>query len=154
MSSETEEFTIGVEEEYQIINPVTRELSSRVERILPQAQKVLGEEVQPEAQRSQIEIGTPICHTLADVRSELVRLRREVIAAAAKDGKQIAAAGTHPFSDWEEQKLTPKERYQGLMRNYMRLLFVVLLDRMAGGLYLNTVQLRVISVNNRSLKTR
>jgi carboxylate-amine ligase len=121
MSSQTEEFTIGVEEEYQIINPVTRELSSRVEHILPKAQKALGEEVQPEAQRSQIEIGTPICRTLADVRSELVRLRREVIAAAQKDGNKIAAAGTHPFSHWDEQKLTPKERYQGLMRDYQQL---------------------------------
>jgi len=121
MSSQTEEFTIGVEEEYQIINPVTRELSSRVEHILPKAQKALGEEVQSEAQRSQIEIGTPICRTLADVRSELVRLRREVIAAAQKDGNKIAAAGTHPFSHWDEQKLTPKERYQGLMRDYQQL---------------------------------
>ncbi|MBW4560893.1 MAG: carboxylate-amine ligase [Mojavia pulchra JT2-VF2] len=121
MPSQTEEFTIGVEEEYQIINPVTRELSSRVEHILPKAQKALGEEVQPEAQRSQIEIGTPICHTLADVRSELVRLRGEVIAAAAKDGNQIAAAGTHPFSHWDEQQLTPKKRYQALMRDYQQL---------------------------------
>ena len=121
MSSQTEEFTIGVEEEYQIINPVTRELRSRVEHVLPKAQKVLGEEVQPEAQRSQIEIGTPICRTLADVRSELVRLRHEVIAAAQKDGNQIAAAGTHPFSHWDEQQLTPKERYQGLMRDYQQL---------------------------------
>jgi carboxylate-amine ligase len=121
MSSQTEEFTIGVEEEYQIINPVTRELRSRVEHILPKAQEALGEEVQPEAQQSQIEIGTPICRTLADVRSELVRLRREVIAAAQKDGNQIAAAGTHPFSHWDEQELTPKERYQGLMRDYQQL---------------------------------
>jgi carboxylate-amine ligase len=121
MSSQTEEFTLGVEEEYQIINPVTRELCSRVEHILPKAQKVLGEEVQPEAQRSQIEIGTPICQTLAQVRSELVRLRREVIAAAQKDGNQIGAAGTHPFSHWDEQQLTPKERYQGLMRDYQQL---------------------------------
>ncbi|HBB30521.1 MAG TPA: carboxylate-amine ligase [Cyanobacteria bacterium UBA8803] len=121
MSSQTEEFTIGVEEEYQIINPVNRELHSRVEYILPKAQKVLGKEVQPEAQRSQIEIGTPICRTLTEVRSELVRLRREVIAAAAKDGNQIAAAGTHPFSHWEEQQLTPKERYLGLMQDYQQL---------------------------------
>ena len=75
MSSQTEEFTIGVEEEYQIINPTTRELSSRVQQILPKAQKALGSEVEPEAQQSQIEICTPICRTLADVRSELVRLR-------------------------------------------------------------------------------
>ncbi|PHM10142.1 carboxylate-amine ligase [Nostoc sp. 'Peltigera malacea cyanobiont' DB3992] len=121
MSSQAEEFTIGVEEEYQIINPTTRELSSRVEHVLPKAQKALGLEVQPEAQRSQIEIGTPICRTLADVRSELVRLRREVIAAAAKDGNQIAAAGTHPFSHWEQQQLTPKERYQTLMEDYQQL---------------------------------
>ncbi|MEW5857833.1 MAG: carboxylate-amine ligase [Cyanobacteriota bacterium] len=121
MSSQAQEFTIGVEEEYQIINPVTRELCSRVERILPLAQKTLGEEVQLEAQRSQIEIGTPICKTLAEVRSELVRLRGEVIAAAQKDGNQIAAAGTHPFSHWDEQQLTPKERYQGLMRDYQQL---------------------------------
>ncbi|MDZ8259208.1 carboxylate-amine ligase [Nostoc sp. ChiQUE01b] len=121
MPSQTEEFTIGVEEEYQIINPTTRELSSRVEHILPKAQKAIGSEVQPEAQQSQIEIGTPICRTLADVRSELVRLRYEVIAAAAKDGKQIAAAGTHPFSHWDEQQITPKERYQDLMRDYQQL---------------------------------
>lgn len=121
MSRQTEEFTIGVEEEYQIINPATRELCSRVEYILPKAQKALGEEVQPEAQRSQIEIGTPICHTLADVRSELIRLRREVITAAQKDGNQIAAAGTHPFSHWDEQQITPKDRYLTLMRDYQQL---------------------------------
>lgn len=121
MSPQAEDFTIGVEEEYQIINPATRELCSRVEQILPIAQKALGEDVQPEVQQSQIEIGTPICKTLADVRSELVRMRGEVIAAAAKDGNQIAAAGTHPFSSWEEQQLVPKERYQGLMRDYQQL---------------------------------
>lgn len=121
MSPQTEEFTIGVEEEYQIIDPKTRELCSRVEQILPTAQAAVGEEVQPEAQQSQIEIGTPVCHTIADVRAEIVRLRRQVIAAAAKDGNQIAAAGTHPFSLWEQQQLTPKERYQGLMRDYQQL---------------------------------
>lgn len=121
MSPQAEDFTIGVEEEYQIINPATRELCSRVEQILPIAQKALGSDVQPEVQQSQIEIGTPICRTLADVRAELVRMRREVIAAAAKDGNQIAAAGTHPFSSWEQQEITPKERYQGLMRDYQQL---------------------------------
>jgi carboxylate-amine ligase len=121
MSPQAEDFTIGVEEEYQIINPTTRELCSRVQQILPIAQKALGQEVQPEAQLSQIEIGTPVCRTLFDVRRELVRLRREVIAAAAIDGNQIAAAGTHPFSSWEQQQITPKERYQGLMRDYQQL---------------------------------
>ena len=121
MSSQTEDFTIGVEEEYQIINPTTRELCPRQKQILPIAQKELGSEVQPELQLSQIEIGTPVCQTLADVRAQLVRLRKQVIAAAAKDGNQIAAAGTHPFSSWEEQQVTPKDRYQKLMRDYQQL---------------------------------
>lgn len=121
MASQTEDFTIGVEEEYQIINSGTRELCSRAKQILPIAQKALGSDVQPEAMLSQIEIATPVCRTLADVRAELVRMRREVIAAAANDGNQIAAAGTHPFSHWSEQQLTPKDRYQGLMRDYQQL---------------------------------
>ncbi len=117
MASESDDFTIGVEEEYQIIDPVTRELNSRVKQILPIARKALGEEVQPEAQLSQIEIGTPICRTLGDVRRELVHSRREVIAAAAKEGNRIAAAGTHPFSHWEDQQITPKDRYKSTYRN-------------------------------------
>ncbi|HEY9602183.1 MAG TPA: carboxylate-amine ligase [Allocoleopsis sp.] len=121
MAPTTEDFTIGVEEEYQIIDPATRELHSRAKQILAIAKKTLGEEVQHEAQLSQIEIGTPICRTLADVRRELVHRRREAIAAAAKDGNLIAAAGTHPFSHWEDQQLTPKDRYKSLERDYQQL---------------------------------
>ena len=75
MAPTTEDFTIGVEEEYQIIDPATRELHSRAKQILAIAEKSLGEEVQPEAQLSQIKIGTPICRTLADVRREVVHRR-------------------------------------------------------------------------------
>lgn len=121
MSLQAKDFTIGVEEEYQIINPTTRTLCSRVQQILPLAQKALGEQVQPEAQLSQIEIATPVCQTLADVRAEIIRSRREVIVAAAIDGNKIAAAGTHPFSSWKQQEITPKERYQALMRDYQQL---------------------------------
>ncbi len=121
MSPQAEDFTIGVEEEYQIINPTTRALCSRVQKILPLAQQALGEEVQPEAQLSQIEIATPVCQTLADVRAAIIRSRREVIVAAAIDGNKIAAAGTHPFSSWKQQEITPKERYQALMRDYQQL---------------------------------
>lgn len=121
MSLPAQAFTLGVEEEYQIIHPTTRELCSRVQRILPLAQRTLGDVVQPEAQQSQIEIATPVCHSLSEVRKSLSDLRREVILAAAKDGKQIAAAGTHPFSDWEAQQITPKERYQTLMQDYQQL---------------------------------
>jgi carboxylate-amine ligase len=116
-----EDFTIGVEEEYQIINRQTRELHSRSERILLSAQEVVGEQVTPELYLSQIEIGTPICHALAEVRTELAQLRGEVIAAAEKSSNGIAAAGTHPFSHWEDQQLTPKARYIGIAQDYQQL---------------------------------
>jgi carboxylate-amine ligase len=123
MSPQAEEFTIGVEEEYQIVNPQTRQLCARSQLILPTAQSGLGDKVvQSEFRQSQIEIATPICRTLRDVREQMLRLRGEVIAAAAKDGNQIAAAGTHPFSHWQEQPITPKPSYQKLVQNYQLLM--------------------------------
>jgi len=116
-----ETFTIGVEEEFQIISPSTRELQSRAGRILPKAEAAVGDQVTPELYLSQIEIGTPVCHTLAEVRAELVRLRYEVIAAAERSGNHIAAAATHPFSHWQDQKVTPKERYIEIAEDYQQL---------------------------------
>lgn len=121
MAPALENFTIGVEEEYQIINPETRELRQRAARILPRAQEAVGDDVTNELFLSQIEIGTPVCRTLAEVRSELVRLRRELIAAAKRDGSRIAAAGTHPFSHWEDQAITPKPRYYGIAADFQQL---------------------------------
>jgi carboxylate-amine ligase len=116
-----EDFTIGVEEEYQILHPETRELRQRAGRILPEARRRVGDEVTNELYLSQIEVGTPVCRTLADVRAELVRLRRAVIAAAGRDGSRIAAAGTHPFSHWGDQALTPKPRYFGIAEDFQQL---------------------------------
>jgi carboxylate-amine ligase len=123
MSPQAEEFTIGVEEEYQIIDPQTRQLCARSQRILPTAQSALGDKVvQLEFRESQIEVVTPICRSLWDVRTQLLHSRGKVIAAAAKESNQIAAAGTHPFSHWQEQSLTPKASYQELMQNYQLLM--------------------------------
>ncbi len=116
-----EQFTIGVEEEYQIIDANTRELRPRSAQILPGAQRAVGDEVQPELYLSQIEIGTPVCHTLEEARAELVRLRRAVISATERDGGRLAAAGTHPFSHWEDQTITPKPRYIGIEQDYQQL---------------------------------
>ncbi|MET0645546.1 MAG: glutamate--cysteine ligase, partial [Pyrinomonadaceae bacterium] len=69
----------------------------------------------------QIEIGTPVCKTLAEVRADLTRLRREVNAAAEQQGSRIAAAGTHPFSHWEDQEITPRQRYAGIAEEYEQL---------------------------------
>ena len=115
------DFSIGVEEEYQIVDPVTRELRPRAGRVLPRAQQAVGDEVTNELFLSQIEIGTPVCRTLADVRAELVRLRKAVIEAARKDGSRIAAAGTHPFSHWGDQSLTPKPRYRELADDFQQI---------------------------------
>lgn len=122
-SVQSEEFTIGVEEEYQILDPQTRQLCTDAPLILPVAQATLGETVvQPEFRQSQIEIATPICRSLQEVRTQLSRLRSAVIAAAAQQGNQIAAAGTHPFSHWQAQAFTPKPHYLELAKHYRRLM--------------------------------
>ncbi len=120
-SGGAEPFTLGVEEEYQLIDPHTRNLRASGGRVLHGAQRALGEEVQPELRLSQIETATPVCNTLAEVRRELSRLRGGVIAAAAVEGSRVVAAGTHPFAVAHEQPLTPKERYRGIARTYRHL---------------------------------
>ena len=122
MSRNTDVFTIGVEEEFQIINPQTYALDAGVEHILPRAREILGDTVQYELILSQIEVATPICHTLAEVQTALAHHRHVLIDAAEQAGKKIAAAGTHPFSPWYEQPITPKERYQLLVRDFQRLI--------------------------------
>ena len=117
----TQDFTLGVEEEYQIIDPHTRRLRPRVAQVLPQAEDVLGENAQPEFHASQIEMATPVCATLAEVRAQVIRARRALLDAAAKDGHQIGAAGTHPFSGSAEQPITPKERYESMAEQYGQL---------------------------------
>ena len=108
--------TLGIEEEYQIIDPETRELRSYITEILSGDHLVLGE-VKPELHQSMVEIGTKVCSTPAEVRAELVRLRRHVMELAGKKGLVIAAAGTHPFSSWLTQEITPLERYMGVRQD-------------------------------------
>jgi glutamate---cysteine ligase / carboxylate-amine ligase len=122
VSAKTEDYTLGVEEEYQIIDPETRELSRHGESVLRRARQTLGEEeVVPELHTSQIEALTPICRTLSEVRAELLRLRRAVIEAAAEEGYRIAAASTHPFSHWQEQPVTPRVRYRRIVEREQQL---------------------------------
>lgn len=121
MAEPTADFSIGVEEEFQIVDPETRELRPRAGKLVPRAREAVGDDVTNELFLSQIEIGTPVCRTLADVRAELVRLRRAVIEAARRDGCRIAAAGTHPFSHWAGQVLTPKSRYYELAHDFQQL---------------------------------
>lgn len=114
-------FTIGVEEEYQIIDPLTRALSSSAGHLVPLLQATLGERVQFEIHLSQIEIATSVCNSLVELRQELLYLRNSVIASAQQEGLLIAAAGTHPFSTWHDQQFTPQSRYMSLEQNYQQL---------------------------------
>ena len=107
-------FTIGIEEEYQIIDPQTRELRSYITQLLEDGKVTLREQVKAELHQSMVEVGTEVCHTPAEVRSELVRLRKGVMELAAKNNLKIAAAGSHPFSAWSTQEITPFERYMGV----------------------------------------
>jgi carboxylate-amine ligase len=112
--------TIGIEEEYQIIDPETRELRSYITEILKEDEMIL-REVKPELHQSIVEVGTTVCETPAQAGAELRRLRGLVMGLASRKGLEIAAAGTHPFSSWLTQEITPLERYAGV-REDMQLL--------------------------------
>src|SRR6266850_7575921 len=105
--------TLGIEEEYQIIDPETRELKSYITEILAGDHLVLAQ-IKPELHQSIVEVGTKVCRTPAEARAELVRLRGQVLELVARNGLKIAAAGTHPFSSWIDQEITPLERYLGV----------------------------------------
>jgi carboxylate-amine ligase len=107
-------FTIGVEEEYQVVDAASGELSEQAGAVLEEAHRQLGDAAQPELHRSQVEAGTPVCESLAEVRRELVRMRRAMLDAAARAGCRIASSGTHPRSSWRRQEVTPKQRYLAL----------------------------------------
>ncbi|MBA2680756.1 MAG: carboxylate-amine ligase [Ktedonobacteraceae bacterium] len=125
MSSFSNVWTMGVEEEYQIIDPSTQALANDAECLLSSVEPLLTQniQVQPEMQGSQIEIATPICYTLAEVRSTLVAARQTVINAATQLNRQIAAMGTHPFSHWKDQPITANERYQKIEQRYQQLAY-------------------------------
>ncbi|MFC1959838.1 carboxylate-amine ligase [Chloroflexota bacterium] len=110
----TPPLTIGIEEEYQIIDPETRGLTSYVQQLVNQGQVILGEQIKPEFMQSQIEVGSHICRNIAEARQEIIRLRKTVCEVAADHGAVIAAASTHPFSSWSAQEITADQRYRNL----------------------------------------
>ncbi len=110
-----EEMTLGVEEEYQIIDPESRELTSYISEFLEKGKRVFRDQVKPEFLQSQVEMGTEVCRDIKEVRREVTRLRSMVCEIAEKSGHRIVAAGTHPFSRWQEQEVTEKDRYNSLV---------------------------------------
>jgi glutamate---cysteine ligase / carboxylate-amine ligase len=114
-------FTIGVEEEFQIIDPQTCELRSHVMQIVSSASPDILDQVKQEMHQSIAETGTRICENVGELRIEMHRTRGELVAAAERAGLQVAAAGTHPFSSWIDQVISPGERYKNIIEELQQL---------------------------------
>jgi carboxylate-amine ligase len=106
-----EQFTLGIEEEFQIVDPKTRELRSHVSEFLEEGKMLLGEQIKPEMIQSMIEVGTGICKNIQEARADISRLRAIISGLARKTGLEIVAASTHPISRWQDQKIFDDERY-------------------------------------------
>jgi len=110
--------SIGIEEEYQTIDPETRDLRSHIaSEILPKAKLALHEAVKAEMHQSVIEVGTRVCKDVKEARENIQALRREMITLASQNGMLLAAGSTHPFSDWKLQEIYPDERYRRVVED-------------------------------------
>jgi len=108
-------FTLGIEEEFQVVDPQTRELKSHIQEMFAEGEKRLKEEIKREMHDAVIEVGTPICRNVSEARREVVRLRGEIIRLVRESGLRIAAAGTHPISHWANVPITAAARYDQIV---------------------------------------
>src|ERR1041385_4228819 len=108
-------FTLGIEEEFQVVDPETRELKSHIQELFAEGEKRLKDEIKREMHDPVIEVGTPICANVAGARAEVTRLRGEIIRLTRENGLRIAAAGTHPISHWATVAITPAARYDKIV---------------------------------------
>ena len=111
-------FTIGIEEEYQTIDPETRDLRSHIDaEIIAKSKTVLHESVKPEMHQSVVEVGTGICANIDEARGQIRGLRKVIIDLARENGLHVGASGTHPFADWRLQGIYPDERYHTIVED-------------------------------------
>ncbi|MDQ2918465.1 MAG: glutamate-cysteine ligase family protein, partial [Verrucomicrobiota bacterium] len=121
MSAKDHVFTLGIEEEFQIIDPETRELRSHIQQILDDGKITLNEHFKAEMHQSVVEVGTDICGDVTQARQQVVQLRTELAILAARGGLKIASAGTHPFSHWHDQLITAHERYATIVKDLQQI---------------------------------
>jgi glutamate---cysteine ligase / carboxylate-amine ligase len=111
-------FTIGIEEEYQTIDPETRDLRSHIHaEILEKGQLILQERVKAEMHQSVVEVGTGVCKNIKEAKAEVKMLRRDIIRLAKENGLRLASVATHPFSDWRTQDINPDDRYKNIVED-------------------------------------
>jgi carboxylate-amine ligase len=111
-------FSIGIEEEYQTIDPETRDLRSHIQsELLPKGKARMDDRAKPEMHASVVEVGTRVCRDIKEARADIRSLRKEMITLAKENGLLIAAGGTHPFADWRTQDIHPDPRYQQVVED-------------------------------------
>jgi carboxylate-amine ligase len=108
-------FTLGVEEEYMVIDPVTRELKSHEQKIVQEGEKVIKDKVKAEMHQAVVEVGTDICQDIDEAYVDVATLRKTISAIADTMGLWVGASGTHPFSHWESQLITDHARYNAIV---------------------------------------
>ena len=105
-------FTLGIEEEYQTVDPETRDLRSHIAtEMLEQGKRRLEERVKAEMHQSVIEVGTRVCKNIQEAAEDLYDLRRNMVRLAEEHGLMLVAGATHPFADWRSQEIYPDPRY-------------------------------------------
>ncbi len=115
MGTTEPKFTIGIEEEYLLVDRETRALVIEPPKnLMSECEELIGEQVSSELLQSQIEVGTKVCNNVQEARTELTHLRKVIVDVAANHNLAPIAASTHPFSNWEDQKQTPMDRYEAL----------------------------------------
>jgi len=111
-------FTIGIEEEYQTVDPETRDLRSHIHaEIVQKGKTLLAERVKPEMHQSVIEIGTGVCNNIQEAREEIRDIRSQIVALTRANGLRLAAGGTHPFAHWASQDIYPDDRYHTIVED-------------------------------------
>src|ERR1700716_3239296 len=114
----TPTFTIGIEEEYQNVDPETGELRSHIHaEILEKGKLLLQERVKAEMHQSVVEVGTSVCNNIKDCKAEVKKLRRDMVRLSKENGLRLASVATHPFSDWRTQEIHPDERYKNIVED-------------------------------------
>ncbi|MBS1949030.1 MAG: carboxylate-amine ligase [Bacteroidetes bacterium] len=108
-------FTLGVEEEYMVIDPQTRELKSHEQKIVQEGQKTIKDKVKAEMHQAVVEVGTDICQNIDEAFEDVALLRKTIAGIAGSLGLWVAASGTHPFSHWENQLITDHARYNEIV---------------------------------------
>lgn len=108
-------FTLGVEEEYMVIDPETRELKSHEQKIVTEGQKFLEDKVKAEMHQAVVEVGTSICKDIDEAYTDVLGLRKSIAGIAESIGLWVGASGTHPFSHWESQLITDHVRYNQIV---------------------------------------